>query len=611
MTRPGNIILAHVLASGNPVIQKVAVTATRSFTGLPLAREWLVPHTFLLATAAVLLLLPGLAAAATITVHTDRNPAVLQESFQLTFEATGDVDDDPDFSPLEQDFQVLSTSTSTSMSIANTKITTTRQWRLALMPLRAGEMIIPAIPFGKDQSPQATLTVIPARRGPTGQDPADIFLDVQALPQSVYVQEQVIYTVKLYRAVSTSNETLSEPVVAQGDAIIEQLDADRSYDTFIQGRPYSVFERSYGIYPQVSGDLSIRPLRFQAQLSAGARFSLDPFGAGTSTIVRQSEPLALQVKPVPVAYQGRHWLPATDVKITETWSKDPNDLFPDEPVTRSLKLTAQGLTASQLPELPELFPEGFKQYPDKPELDNRNSADGITGTRQQKNAIIPAQAGAYTLPEVSLPWWNTATQSLEYAVLPERRIQVTAAAPEAGLDAPVLPAPAGGATGSEQAAPVAGEAVAPATSATAGISIWQWLTGILAVAWLITLGYLLKARKSFPGEAPQAQQTKLVEARKTLERACRDDNPERVKTALLQWVKARPEGPPVTSLGDLAQHSNENLAAELHNLSRCLYSRTAEPWRGKPLWQAFLQEEKSAAADATPERGKLEPLYRL
>ena len=569
-------------------------------------------RTLLLAIATALLLLPGLSRAATITVHTDRNPAVLQESFQLIFEATGDVDDDPDFSPLERDFQVLATSTSTSMSIVNTKITSTRQWRLSLLPLRAGEIIVPAIPFGKDQSPPVTVTVVRARSGPTGQGPPDIFLDVQAHPEVAYVQQQVIYTVKLYRAVSTSNETLSEPTADQGSAIVEALDADRSYDTFIRGRPYSVFERSYAIYPQVSGKLSIDPVRFQAQLSTGAGFSLDPFGAGTSTVVRQSKPATLQVKPVPADYPGSHWLPAGDVKITGQWSGDPLDLPANEPVTRSLMLTARGLTASQLPELPEQFPSGFKQYPDKPELDNRKSADGITGTRQQKNAIIPTQAGEYTLPAVSLPWWNNRTQSLEYAVLPERRLRVTAAAPAAVIDAPVLPVPDADARLQQPATPDAGAGVTPATPATApGLLMWQWLSGLLAIAWILTLGYLLKNRRPLRAELPQAQTANLGAARRDLKRACRDDNPERAKTALLQWAKARPQGPPAASLGDLEKQSNDQLAAEIRNLSRRLYSRSAEPWRGEPLWQAFLQEEKSSVSATPPARSKLEPLYRL
>ena len=559
----------------------------------------------------VLSVYPGLSGAADITVHTDRNPAVLQESFQLIFEATGGVDDDPDFSPLEKDFQVLSTSASTSMNIVNTKITSARQWRLTLMPVNAGNLVIPAISFGRDKSPPASLTVIQAGTGAPGRDAPDIFIDVEASPGSAYVQAEVIYKVKLYRAVATSNETLSEPDVGQGSAIIELLDADRSYDTFIEGRRYAVFERSYAIYPQVSGNLSIGPVRFQGQLSAASPFSLDPFGAAGRTIVRQSEAVELQVEPIPAAYPSGHWLPAVDVAITGKWSKNPLELLPNEPVTRTLTLTARGLTASQLPEMRELLPDGFRQYPDQPELENRKTAEGITGVRQQKNAIIPARPGEYTLPEISLPWWNTETQALEYAVLPERRVQVTAAAPDAAIDTPVFPAPDMDAQVREQAAPETGEISAAPTDASRGISIWQWLTCILAAAWLATLVYILKNRNRSRAESPPTQTENVRETRKALERACRDDDPERAKTALLQWAGVRPQGSPASSLGDLEKQVNEKLAAEIRNLSRRLYSRSAEPWRGEPLRQAFLQEEKASAAQTSAESGKLEPLFRL
>lgn len=565
----------------------------------------------LLAITSALLLFPGFSGAADITVHTDRNPAVLQESFQLIFEAVGGVDDDPDFSPLEKDFQVLSTSASTSMNIVNTKITRTRQWRLTLMPVNAGNLVIPAISFGRDKSPPASLTVIQAGTGAPGRDAPDIFIDVEASPGSAYVQAEVIYKVKLYRAVATSNETLSEPDVGQGSAIIELLDADRSYDTFVEGRRYAVFERNYAIYPQVSGKLSIGPVRFQGQLSAASPFSLDPFGAAGRTVVRQSEAVELQVEPIPAAYPSGHWLPAADVEITEKWSKTPLELLPNEPVTRTLTLTARGLTASQLPEMQELLPDGFRQYPDQPALENRKSAEGITGVRQQKNAIIPARPGEYTLPEISLPWWNTETQALEYAVLPERQVRVTPAAPDAAIDTPVLPAPGIDTPIQDRPASETGEISAAPTDASPGISIWQWLTCILAVAWLATLVYILKNRRRKRAEGPPAQNENLKQARKALERACRDDDPERAKTALLQWAIIRPQGSPASSLGDLEKQVNEELAAEIRNLSRRLYSRSVEPWRGEPLRQAFLEEEKSAAAQTAPERGKLEPLYRL
>ena len=383
----------------------------------------------------------GFSGAASITVKTDRNPVVLQESFQLIFEADAKVDDDPDFLPLNKDFQILSTSTSTNMSIANAKINRTKQWRLTMLPLKAGKLIIPAISFGKEKSPQSSLTVVMNATGSATPERQDIFIDVKLAPKTAYVQAEMIYTIKLYRSIATSNESLSEPELSQGNAIVEQLDADRSYETSFQGRRFTVFERSYAIYPQVSGTLLFSPVRFQGQVSAHSSPRFDLFGSGTKTVVRQSEPLRAVIKPVPADYQAKNWLPATDLKIIEKWSKDPTTLLSDEPVTRTVTLTAVGLTASQLPELPEQVPADFRQYPDKPVLEELQSAGGITGIRQQKSAIIPARAGAYTLPEITLPWWNTETQTMEYAVLPERRVQVAATVPETGIGLPDLPAP--------------------------------------------------------------------------------------------------------------------------------------------------------------------------
>ena len=564
----------------------------------------------LLAVAALMLLHPGLCAAASITVHADQNPAVLQESFQLIFEATGGVDDDPDFAPLEKDFQILSTSVSSSMNIVNTRITRTKQWRLTLMPLNAGKLLIPAIAFGRDQSPPTPLTVVQSRSGAAGQNaPDDIFIEVDATPNPVYVQSQVIYTIKLYRAVATSNETLSEPDFSQGSAIIEQLDADRSYETIIRGRRYGVFERSYGLYPQVSGKLLLQPVRFQGQLSKSSPFSLDPFASPPRTVVRQSEPLELQINPAPDAYQGGYWLPATDLKITEQWSKNPLELLPDEPVTRTLTLTAQGLTASQLPEMPELLTADFKQYPDQPVLENQRTGAGITGQRQQKNALIPLRTGAYTLPEISVPWWNTDTMTMEYAVLPERQVQVMGGAPGAAIGAPDIDVDA-----AQQAVPRTGAPDAAATidsPTPAGSSAWQWLSLILALAWLVTIGVLLKTRRKarFAGADPAPAD--LSAATRAVQRACRAGDPQQTKHALLQWGKARWPDATVSSLGDLERLSAEPLASELRQLSRQLYGRAATSWQADSLWQALRQQAETAPARKTEPDSKLQPLFRL
>ena len=182
---------------------------------------------------------------------------------------------------------------------------------------------------------------------------------------------------------------------------------------------------------------------------------------------------------------------------------------------------------------------------------------------------------------------------------------------QGAIGAPDLPLPDIDAGDIAKSVPEPVDTAAVGDTVSADVSVWQWLTGILAAAWVITLVYILKKRKAGRPEAEQAQNGRLNEAVKNLKRACRDNDPQQAKTALLQWAGAHPSGPTVSSLGDLEQHSGGELAAEIRTLSRRLYSRKAEAWSGEPLWQAFVNDSKTTRSAASRTRGELEPLFRL
>ena len=85
---------------------------------------------------------------AAISVSPDRPQVMLNESFQLVFEADGPVDGDPDFTPLEDKFQIISTGQSSNFSMLNGQVSRTQQWTLTLLPKEAGTIEVPPINFG-------------------------------------------------------------------------------------------------------------------------------------------------------------------------------------------------------------------------------------------------------------------------------------------------------------------------------------------------------------------------------------------------------------------------------------------------------------------------------
>ena len=76
--------------------------------------------------------------AATISAQVDRNPVHLDETFNLFFEADDTPDDDPDFSPLKNDFDIINQSQSSNISMINGQFSKKIKWTLSVMAKRSG-----------------------------------------------------------------------------------------------------------------------------------------------------------------------------------------------------------------------------------------------------------------------------------------------------------------------------------------------------------------------------------------------------------------------------------------------------------------------------------------
>lgn len=553
---------------------------------------------------------PALAA---LQASVDRNPVGAGESVTLTLSSSDDLSGSPDLSALQQNFDILGQSQNTSYQFINGSSSRTTQWQISLMPKHGGKILIPSLTIDGEQS-QPLLLAVTADSARTAPQSGDLFLEAEATPRSVYVQQQVIYTVKLYRKVSLGNgATLSEPTLPAGDAVIEKLGDDKSYQVYRDGVGYNVIERDYAIYPQKSGSFEIPPLVFDGdvvQAGGGGFFSLDPFGQTTQHRRIDSNAVTITAKPMPAAFHGSQWLPARNLQLVEQWSQTPPTFTVGQPITRTVALMADGLTASQLPPLTGGTIEGLKQYPDQPLLKDTKDSSGITGMRTEKVAIIPTRPGTVTLPAITVPWWNTATDTLETARLPARTITV-APAPAGSTPPPAPPVSNPLATAPAPVAPVAATA-APLSTRTAGAGRWPWLALLLGLGWLATaLAWWRQARRRPRPAAPAKEgDATLRRLEKRLKASCFTNDAAGCKDHLLAWARQRwPEHPPV-SLTALAQRCAPPLAAALTALDRALYAPGDAPWQGQELWQQFCRQPPAERTPTAAKPDDLRPLYR-
>ena len=585
----------------------------------------------LLLLTLLLLTLPlfngGLAQAADIQVKIDRQMIEVNQTFTLQFEAGDAVDAEPDFSPLEKDFRIISQSSGSNISIINGEYQKSRRWSLTLLALREGKLTIPAITFGKDKSRAYQIEVQPVKASePDSQ--ADFISELEVSREQLVVQGEVVVTQRLLSARNITAYEFSPLQTSGVEVAIEPLGEVKQYQIRRGNKAYLVLEQRHAIYPQAAGQLTIEPSLASARIALNSGSGFDPFRSNTQTQRRNSPGRSIRVEAMPSGFTGSHWLPASEVQLVEEFP-DGDTFKVGEPITRTLSLLVNGQMASQLPEfeLPEI--NDLKQYPDKPLLNNSKSDTGIIGVQQIKVALIPGKAGNYTLPAMEIPWWNTQSGTMEIARLDARSFSVTpsGAANNSGNNTgpKIISSPTDSVSAVEPV-PTQDSAESTATDtlsdtstdSTQSNTLWKLLSLLLALGWLATLVFFIrrKATPTKPQAQPSMQTTSVASARRQLKTACDSASPQQIKNALLQWGNALFTDQPVHSLGRLSSRiallpESIELRQRLNHLNERLYNNSSDDWTCDnllSLCQAF--EHTLASQPSSEHEPQLENLYK-
>lgn len=549
----------------------------------------------------------GLAATASaaVTASLDRDQVADGETVQLVLQHDGSGGGDPDLGPLKKDFDVLSTSSGSNIQIVNGSMSAQRELRLTLAPKHRGRLQIPPLTWAGEQSEPLTLTVADAGSGNSaGRSPpaGHVFVTSSVDQAHPYVQGTVVLTVQLHADEPLYHASLD--FSGNNDVVVQQLGQDRKSTETRNGHRYDVIERQYLLQPQRSGKLSLDGPTLDAQVADAAR--QDPFGpnspfadafggspfAGmlnaTKPLRLHADPIELDVLPRPPAATGRDWLPARSVTLEASWTPDSASLRAGDPLTLHLRLRAEGLTATQLPDLStELsLPEGLKAYPDQAKLDTSLQSGKVVGSREQDIAIIAGRPGHYELPSLHLSWWDISRNAQRELSLPGRTLEIlpgasAAAAPLAPqTDHPQLPA-------SEDAvrpSPPQQRAVG-----TAPGSPWPWISLTLGILWLGTLAAWWRGRRtradiatSSPAVAAEETIMDASAARKAFQQACRGNDALAARRSLLDWARAAWPDRVTAGLGALAARLDDaHLGELLRQLDRACFA--GADWNGSEL----------------------------
>lgn len=399
-------------------------------------------------------------AAAAVHASINRNRVAVGETVLLDIGSDGNAE--PDFTPLDTDFDVLGRSNSSQTSIVNGRTTSLQTWTIALSPRHGGALRIPALAIGGEHTDSIALNATD-QPAPAAGNGASAFIENTLDDEHPYVQQPVMYTVRLYYAVTLLAARLD--VLASDGTGLRQIGDDAQSTTMIGGRRYNVIERHYLFTPERSGSLTLPAPSFHGR-AVGEGF--DGMIDGTAVGAR-GQPKTLQVRARP-AQAFEPWLPARTIVLDVDSPSAP--LHAGEPFTLTVKLTGEGVTAAQLPDpqLPQI--PGAQIYPEASSFQDSMRDGRLLATRTRRFAIVPNATGNLQIPPIVQSWWDVGN---------DRAAQTRAAVPTLR----VLP----GAALIQQADPAsaAGDAISTgAMSWWKNLRVWHAVALLLAMGWIAT-----------------------------------------------------------------------------------------------------------------------------
>ena len=416
--------------------------------------------------AAAVIMMAGVRAIAQDVTLTAQAPkaVVVGERFRITYKVN--TRDAKEFrAPDMKSIQILTgpaTSTSSSTTIINGKVesSTTITYTYTAVAYDEGEVeldgatikaggkqvtsnkltikVLPPDQAAQTQSAQGQGSSQSSSRPSSGQGSQtvgadDLFMLATVDKTTVYEQEALLLTFKIYKLPSVDLQTMSNKMPDLKNFHVQEVELPQQKEFNLEhynGRNYQTMVWSqYVLFPQHSGELEIPATPFEGVIAqrvennSGDIFDMF-FNSSRYVEVKKdltSRPIKINVKPLPQGKTGSFYGGVGDFSISSTISS--TEVTANDAVTVRVILSGTGnLKLIKTPEMK--FPQDFDIY--DPKIDNKYTIKGgrQTGNKVYEYLVIPRHAGQYTIPSLEFQYFDPKSGSYKTVKTDEYTLNV-------------------------------------------------------------------------------------------------------------------------------------------------------------------------------------------
>ena len=438
------------------------------------------------------------------------------ETFDLTLHLDN-FNTKPDLASLNKDFTVYNNTTSSQTDIINNKKTSKYEMIITLMPNKSGKLTIPAINIGNESTKPINITVNNDSSKGEINNHTDIFAVGNLAKNTGYVNSPIIYNLKIYYSTPILNLQAAKAFKING-ANVEQIGKANNHKENVDGTIYDVLEQNFLVLPQKTGKLKIPPFALVANIPNG-------FGElGTKTRYFHTKEKTLNIYPIPNDISIKDWLPASNVKLTDDWSKKTG-IKEGDLITRIVKIKASGISSRDIPRLNFKSSKNFNVYAEKPKLKDSEENGHLVATATYKIGYIPIKHGKVTVPDVKLKWYDIDDHKSEIATLTSKGFNIAK----------------GNLTNTNfYTTPKLENSDKKLVS-----SFWRNIAIVFIVLWLITLFLLLRCKFSKQKPSTKMENLKSININKKengklkdIKKACKLGNNSELQKTLIAWANS-------------------------------------------------------------------------
>ncbi|GEA51742.1 hypothetical protein VIN01S_25460 [Vibrio inusitatus NBRC 102082] len=501
-----------------------------------------------------------------VTASVSKTSVSKDEIIQLKVAADEKLDGSKiNFDTLSDNFYVGRPSFSSSVNIINGKRSDSSIWTVSIAPQKTGAVTIPSFKVNEATTTPITLNVTVGEQMPNTDDIIEVRSKIgkkELYPnESTKLDARIIVKVDPRRL---QNPNLTQPL-APG-LQIEPLSEPKQYQAVLDGVEVLIIDQEFRVTANNSGDFSIKI----PTLTGAVRYGNSRTGNRLITLDGKSSQVALKVLPIPADYHGA-WLPTSKLNLSQRWQLDNNKELSDDSVvidegdslTRTIALTATGLSASQLPNLTINNPEAFRVYSEKPAFNNND--DGSV-TMITKQVLIAKRSGEFVLPSVPVQWWDSANKKAQTSEVKGLSVTVNANGSSAGV-------------------PLLSQPPTTNTQPIKDSGYWPMLTALFACLWVLSTMMWLRARKQGSCSSVNQSEAKPQPIKSELIKSIKNRDTIKAQSLLEQWLNTH----------NITPEDAQSIRQEMSKMNQTVFGQVPTKWNISELINLIEQARTNTA----------------